>query len=120
MSRHHYDHIHGNEDFHTLVASKSKLSWTLTGLMLLVYFSYILTIAFFPEWLGTPLKEGSIISWGIPVGIGIILFTFVITGVYVHKANNLYDDLMLKVIEASNAHVNDMHDRNEKTENGSL
>jgi uncharacterized membrane protein (DUF485 family) len=108
MSKHHYDHIRGNDKFHELVAQKSKLSWSLIALMMLVYYSFILVIAFFPEWLGTPLSSNSTLTWGMPVGIGIILFTFIITGIYVHRANNLYDMLMQKVIDASHEHVNDM------------
>ena len=108
MSKHHYDHIRGNDKFHQLVAQKSKLSWSLIALMMLVYYSFILVIAFFPEWLGTPLSSDSTLTWGMPVGIGIILFTFIITGIYVHRANNLYDMLMQKVIDASHEHVDEM------------
>ncbi|MBT7950152.1 MAG: DUF485 domain-containing protein [Gammaproteobacteria bacterium] len=108
MSKHHYDHVRGNEKFHELVALKSKLSWSLAALMMIVYYSFILVIAFFPEWLGTPLSANSTMTWGLPVGIGIILFTFFITGIYVHRANNIYDGLMQKVIDASHDHVNNM------------
>ena len=108
MSRHHYDHIRKNESFHRLVKQKTRLGWGLTILMLLVYYSFILVIAFYPEWLGTPLHATTIITWGLPIGLGIILFTFIITGIYVYKANHLYDRLMQKVIDASHAHVNNM------------
>lgn len=110
MSKHHYDHIRGNDQFHELVTQKSRLSWSLAVLMMLVYYSFILVIAFFPEWLGTSLTDNSTITWGLPVGIGIILFTFVITGIYVNKANNLYDNLMQQVVDASHEHVNSMQD----------
>ena len=115
MSKHHYDHIRGNEKFHELVAQKSKLSWSLAALMMIVYYSFILVIAFFPEWLGAPIATGSTMTWGLPVGIGIILFTFLITGIYVHRANNVYDALMQKVIDASDVHVNDMTSDKEMT-----
>jgi len=115
MSKHHYDHIRGNKNFHELVAQKSRLSWSLAASMMFVYYSFILVIAFFPEWLGTSLTVKSTITWGLPVGIGIILFTFIITGIYVHKANNLYDTLMQKVIDASHDHVNEMQKNEEGT-----
>lgn len=108
MSKHHYDHIRSNEKFHELVAQKSRLSWSLTALMMVVYYSFILVIAFFPEWLGTSLTANTTLTWGLPVGIGIILFTFIITGIYVHRANNVYDALIQKVIDASHEHVNGM------------
>ncbi len=112
MSKHHYDHIRGNEKFHQLVAQKSRLSWLLAALIMTVYYSFILVIAFFPEWLGQPLTADTAITWGLPVGIGIILFTFLITGIYVHKANTLYDNLLQEVIDASHEHVDGLQNTN--------
>ena len=108
MSKHHYDHVRGNEKFHALVKNKSRLGWSLASLMLLVYYSFIMVIAFYPDWLGIPLVADGVLTWGLAVGIGIILFTFAITGFYVHKANNLYDGLMQDIIDASEKHVDDM------------
>jgi uncharacterized membrane protein (DUF485 family) len=77
-----------------LVSKRSSYAWTLSILMLLVYYTFIMTIAFSPETLGTPISEGSVISIGIPIGIGIILFSFVLAGLYVYKANGTYDVLL--------------------------
>ncbi len=106
MSRKHYDHIRDNPDFHDLIRQKSKLSWTLSILILLVYYSFILIIAFAPEALGVPISAGSTATWGIVLGLGVILFTFLITGIYVHRANTIYDNLLINVINASENHVN--------------
>ena len=76
--------------------------------MLLVYYSFIMVIAFYPDWLGIAIVQGGVLTWGLAVGIGIIFFTFVITGFYIHKANNLYDGLMQKIINASQEHVDGM------------
>ncbi|MFT5351119.1 MAG: uncharacterized membrane protein (DUF485 family) [Planctomycetota bacterium] len=114
MSKHHYDHIRGNDNFRTLVAQKSILSWSLTALIMFVYYSFILVVAFAPEWLGKPLSMDSTITWGLPAAIGIILFTFAITGIYVYRTNNLYDALMQKIIDASHEHVNNMPSVDEK------
>jgi uncharacterized membrane protein (DUF485 family) len=106
MSRKHYDHIRDNPDFHDLIRQKSKLSWTLSILILLVYYSFILIIAFAPEALGVPVSAGGTATWGIVLGLGVILFTFLITGIYVHRANTIYDNLLINVINASENHVN--------------
>ena len=66
----------------------------LTAIMLLVYFSFILLIAFYPEVLGAKVSEGSMITVGIPVGIAIIIFAFVLTGIYVRRANREFDVLL--------------------------
>lgn len=68
-----------------------------------------MTIAFKPELLAVPLSDGSVISVGIPVGIAIILFSFLLTGLYVYKANNTYD-VMLEEIKADVASKGALHD----------
>ena len=66
-------------------------------IMLLVYYTYILFIAFSPETLGAKIDPSSVITWGIPVGIAIIVFAFIMTGIYVKKANSEFDDLTAQV-----------------------
>ena len=36
-------------------------------------------------------------TWGIPIGFGVIVFTVVITAIYVQRANSEYDELTEKV-----------------------
>jgi uncharacterized membrane protein (DUF485 family) len=98
MSKHHYAAIRGNHKFHELVSKRTKLSWTLTALILLVYYSFILVIAFYPGLFGIPVGKGNTITWGIVIGIGVILFTFVITGIYVHRANTEFDRLLYELV----------------------
>lgn len=105
MSKQHYDHIRNNAKFHDLVAQRSRLSWTLAVLILIVYYSFILVIAFSPGLLGVPISGGSTITWGILIGLALILFTFLITGIYVYRANTLYDRLLREVVDASELHV---------------
>lgn len=111
MSRQHYDHIRNNEKFHELVQQRSKLSWTLAVLVLIVYYSFILVIAFAPEMLGVPISENATATWGIVLGLGVILFTFAVTGIYVYRANTLFDRLLREVVDASKTHVNDLNDQ---------
>jgi uncharacterized membrane protein (DUF485 family) len=96
------ERIKSDPDFKDLVARRSTLAWTLTILMLLIYFGFILVIAFkanLGNWLGIPLFPGSITTIGIPIGVGVILSAFVLTGIYVRRANSTYDDLTKKIIE---------------------
>jgi uncharacterized membrane protein (DUF485 family) len=64
--------------------------------MLVVYYAFILLIAFSPETLGASLS-GGMTTVGIPVGIAIIIFSFAMTGIYVKRANSEFDDLLKKV-----------------------
>ncbi len=91
------EHIKHNPKYQMLVQKRSKFAWTLSIIMLVVYYAFILTIAFDPQLLGTPLKQGEVITVGIPVGIAIIIIAFVLTGIYVRRANGEFDDLSRKV-----------------------
>lgn len=90
--------IQSNPSYQKLISERSSFAWKLTILVLVVYYAYILLIAFSPETLGASIS-GGMTTWGIPVGIGIIIFSFAITGVYVKRANSEFDDLSNKVKE---------------------
>jgi uncharacterized membrane protein (DUF485 family) len=85
-----------NPKFKELVSKRSSFAWTLAIIMLVVYYTFILTIAFAPEVLGTPLGDG-VTTIGIPVGIVIIFFAFILTGVYVKRANSEFDELTAQI-----------------------
>ena len=69
-------------------------------LMLVIYYSFILVVAFAPQSLATPISADTVISIGVPIGVAILITCFVFTGIYVRKANNDYDALTEKVKEA--------------------
>ncbi|WP_260580429.1 DUF485 domain-containing protein [Sphingopyxis sp. PET50] len=82
--------IEADERYRRLVAGRSRFAWTLTCVMLAIYFGYILLIAFEPEMLARPLGSG-VTSLGIPLGIGVILAGILLTAVYVRRANKVFD-----------------------------
>ena len=59
--------------------------------MLVSYFGFILVIAFAPGLLAVPLGSRTVVTWGIPIGVGIILLGFALTGLYVYRANGEFD-----------------------------
>lgn len=91
------DRIKNDPDFLQLVSERSKFAWTLTIIMLVIYFGFVLVIAFDPKLLGTPLSANSVTTVGIPVGIGVIISAFILTGVYVRRANSEFDELTAKI-----------------------
>jgi len=91
------DKIKNNPDYKELVSKRTSFSIKLTIAMLIVYFTFILTIAFNPSALGTPISADSVTSIGIPIGMVIIVFAFVLTGIYTKRANGEFDDLSNKI-----------------------
>lgn len=92
MNKELVEKIKANPDYQTLVKKRSSFALLLSTAILVVYFAFILTIAFNPSLLGTPLAEGSVTTVGIPVGIAVIIFAFVLTGIYTNRANGEFDD----------------------------
>ena len=91
--------IQSNPSYVELVTKRSSFAWKLTITMLVVYYAFILLIAFSPETLGAKIAAGGMATVGIPVGVAIIVFSFVLTGVYVKRANSEFDGLLSKVKE---------------------
>lgn len=81
-----------NPKYKELVTKRSAFGTKLAIAMLAIYYSFIMVIAFNPSFLGTPIGEG-VTTIGIPLGIVIILSAFVLTGIYVRRANSEFDEL---------------------------
>ena len=75
--------------FRKLVKNRWNISLTFTFLMLFVYIGFLMVVAYHKETLKMPV--GDSLNLAIIVGIGIIIFSWLITGVYVYWANNYYD-----------------------------
>ncbi len=85
------DRIARSPLFQQLVAERTRFGWTLTAAMLVVYFGFIGLIAFDKSLLA--VKVGSTSTLGLVLGVFVILFAFVLTGLYVARANTRYDAL---------------------------
>ncbi|MDN2487257.1 MULTISPECIES: DUF485 domain-containing protein [Kosakonia] len=93
-----YQQIENSAHFRELVERRQRFAFMLSIIMLIIYVGFILLIAFAPHWLGTPLHEGTNVTRGIPIGIGVIVISFVLTGVYVWRANGEFDRLTKAVL----------------------
>jgi uncharacterized membrane protein (DUF485 family) len=100
MNKELVEKIKANPDYQKLVKTRSAYAIKMSIAMLVVYFTFILTIAFNPSALAVPLSEGSVTTIGIPIGMVIIVFAFVLTGMYTKRANTEFDDLSNKIKES--------------------
>jgi uncharacterized membrane protein (DUF485 family) len=79
--------------YHQLLARRGRFTWMLTIIMLVVFFGYILLIAFDKALLAAPVGGGAT-TIGIPIGLGVILVGIALTGIYVRRANSEFDPLV--------------------------
>jgi uncharacterized membrane protein (DUF485 family) len=98
MTAANYELVQKNPKYRQLVKERSSLARALSAAMLVIYFGFILTVAYAPKLLGTPLGTG-VTTIGIPVGLFVIISAFVLTGIYVRRANAVYDVLVREIVE---------------------
>lgn len=70
--------------------------------MMLVYYGFIVLVAFDKPFLAQRLGAG-VLTLGIPLGFGVIVFTVAITAVYVRRANREFDELTQQLKKAVQA-----------------
>ena len=96
MTKEQVEQVKNNPKYQKLVSERSKFAWTLSIIMLVVYYAFIMTIAFNPAALGAKIGSG-VMTVGIPVGIAIIFIAFILAGIYVRRANGEFDQLTKEV-----------------------
>jgi uncharacterized membrane protein (DUF485 family) len=84
-------------DFKDLSRQKGIISTILTILELVLYFGFIGLIAFDKSYLAEKLAPGTATTIGIPIAVGTIIGSWVLTGIYIWWANSKYDVLVNKV-----------------------
>lgn len=95
-----YERIQSNPKFSRLVEERGRLATILSAIMLVIYFGFILLVAYAPSFLGTPIGSG-VMTIGIPLGLFVIISAFVLTGIYVRKANSEFDRLNTEILQES-------------------
>lgn len=90
--------VQKNPKFAELVQKKTSFGWMLSIVMLAIYYGFVLVLAFAPATLGAKLGDG-VMTVGMPVGVLIILSAFVLTGIYVRRANTEFDQLTQQIVE---------------------
>lgn len=98
MTGQRYLEIASSPKYMKLVRKRSATAWTLSATMLAIYLGFILLIAYAPKFLGAPIGSG-VTTIGIPIGLSVIVSAFVLTGIYVRKANATFDRLTREIVE---------------------
>lgn len=87
-----YARVVGNPKFQELVRERSGFAKALSIAMLVIYFGFILLVAFAKPLLATKIGSG-VTSVGIVLGLVVIMSAFALTGIYVQRANGRFDRL---------------------------
>lgn len=82
--------IAGHPRYQELKSKRMRLGVWLTIAMLVVYYGFIVLVAYYKPLMSTRIGAG-VTTWGMPVGLFVIVFTIFITGIYVRRANGEFD-----------------------------
>ncbi len=101
MSSSVYAHIRRNPRFDELVRKRTSFATTLAIIVLVVFYGFVLLVAFAPEVIAMRLSEGSNLTFGIAAGLFQFIFFWVLTLVYVRRANGEFDDINKELVKAA-------------------
>lgn len=99
MSASEYQKIRSNRRYPEMVARRRRLAGSLTAIVLVVFFGFILVVAFSPKLLATPLVAGGVTTIAVPLGVGMIVLFWLLTGVYVLRAHHDFDEINSEILK---------------------
>ena len=91
--------IQSDPNYIKLVSERKSYGWTLSIIMLVIYYGFIALVAFVPGVIA--IKIGGVITVGLVLGVAIILIAIILTGIYVLRANAEYDELTNAIVNAN-------------------
>ena len=90
--------IASHPKYQELKAKRTSFGWWLTLAGMVSYYGFILLVAYNPKFLATKMGAGMTTSIGVPIGVGVIVFTIILTWIYVRRANGEFDETNAKLI----------------------
>ena len=91
--------ISQNPKFQTLVERRGRFAWTLSAIVLVVFYGFVMIVAFNPAALGASLTGTSQITVGFAAGLVIFVSFWLLTAYYVHRANTEFDAMTKELVE---------------------
>ena len=84
--------------YQELKSKRTSLGWWLTLAGMLAYYGFILLVAFDKPLLSQKIGNG-VTTLGMPIGVAVIVFTIIITWVYIRRANSEFDALTEEIVK---------------------
>ena len=88
-----------NPKFTELVRKRGRFAWTLSAVVLTLFYGFVLVVAFAPQSLGQALSEGSQYTVGLVLELSMFVLFWVLTALYVRRANTEFDALTQEIVK---------------------
>lgn len=94
-----YERIRNHPKFAELVRRRSRFAWTLSAIVLGIYFTFIMVVAFAPQLLAAPVAAGLTTTVAWPIGVGMVVLFWIMTGIYIRRANRDFDAINREIVK---------------------
>ena len=91
--------IRSNPKFAELVGKRTRFAIILSLVVLVPYYTFMFLVSTQPQIFATKIAEGSVITIGWPIAALIVVCGWLLTGVYVSRANGEFDSLTEEVLK---------------------
>ena len=99
MSSAMYERMRVNPKYQELIATRGRFAWTLSIIVLVLFYGFVMAVAFIPGTLGQPVSEGAMLTVGVAVELFLFIFFWALSALYVNRANGAFDALTAEVIK---------------------
>ena len=99
MSNPIYENIKRDPRYAQLVQQRGRFANTLALTVIVVFFSFVLLVAFAPGFIAMRIWDDSNITVGIAMGLFQFIFFCLLTWVYVRRANGEFDTLSEQIVQ---------------------
>ena len=90
--------IRSNPKFAEMVGKRTRFAITLSLIVLVPYYTFMMITAFNPGLLGQPLAEGGVMTVGWPIAAILIVGSWLTTGIYIRRANGEFDAMNTEIL----------------------
>ena len=94
-----YQRIRENPKYQDMIRRRGRFAAFLSAIVLIAYYGFMMVVAFKPALLRETLSDGSVLTVGMPIGAGIIVVSWLLTGLYVYRANSDFDKINVEVLK---------------------
>jgi len=91
--------IRRNPKFAELVGKRTRFAIILSLIVLVPYYSYMLLVSMQPQLFAAKISEGSVITIGWPIAALIVVVGWLLTGVYISRANGEFDRMTQEILK---------------------
>lgn len=94
-----YQRIRENPKYQDMIKRRGRFAALLSAIVLVAYYGFMMAVAFKPSLLRETLSDASVLTVGMPIGAGIIIASWLLTGLYVYRANSDFDKVNEQVLK---------------------